>query len=85
MTSFQDSSCESGDQQLSQRKCLMPVLFSGETTLQIGRKVLDFIRYLLMEQKTRRKEKEEKSGLTSGGTRLRIQDALLSFVPLGRS
>ena len=38
----------------------MPVLFSGETTLQIGRKVLDFIRYLLMEQKTRRKEKEGK-------------------------
>ena len=35
------------------------VLFSGET-LQIGRKVLDFIRYLLMEQKTRRKEKEGK-------------------------
>ena len=52
------------------------VLFSGETTLRIGRKVLDFIRYLLMEQKTRRKEKEGKKWLTSGGTRLRIQDAL---------
>ena len=38
----------------------MPVLFSGETTLQIGRKVLDFIRYLLIEQKTLRKEKEGK-------------------------
>ena len=46
------------------KKCLMTVLFSGVTTLQIGGKVLDFIRYLFMEQKNGRAEKEEKRGLT---------------------
>ena len=40
----------------------------GVTILQIGRKVLDLIRYPFMEQKTRRKEKEEKSGLNEAGT-----------------
>ena len=46
------------------KKCLMTVLFSGVTTLQIRGKVLDFIRYLFMEQKNVRAEKEEKRGLT---------------------
>jgi len=58
VTSFQDFSCERGDQQVGQRKCLMFVLFSGAITLQIGRMVLDSIQYLFIEQKTRRKEKK---------------------------
>ena len=56
MTSFQDSSFKRCDQKLAQRKCLMPVLFSGVKTVQMGRKVLDFIRYLFMEKTTRRKK-----------------------------
>ena len=39
----------------------------------------------LWSRRLAEKKKKEKSGLTSGGTRLRIQDALLSFVPSGRS
>ena len=61
---YKDFSCEPGDQQLARRNSLMPLLFSGVTTLQIRRKVMDFIWYLFMEQRTRRKEREEKSGLT---------------------
>ena len=40
----------------------MPVLLSGVTTVQIGRKILDFIRYLFMEQTTRRKKSKKKVG-----------------------
>ena len=56
--SLQDFSCERGDQQVAQRKCLMLLLFSGATTLQIGRKVLDSIQYLFMERKTAEKKRK---------------------------
>lgn len=61
VTSFQEFFCGRCDQQLAQRKCLMTVLFSGVTTLQIGGKVLDFIRYIFMEQKNGRKKKNKKN------------------------